>query len=57
MDVRVRVPNDVYRALTIQAAKVGQSLAEFLRDELAKVAVPVSKSRSTPVAGVGDLVD
>jgi hypothetical protein len=54
VDVRIRVPNDVYRALTAKAAQVGQSLAEFLGAELAKVAgpapYPADPVRATEVA-------
>jgi hypothetical protein len=54
VDVRIRVPNDVYRALTAKAAQVGQSLAEFLGAELVKVAgpapYPADPVRATEVA-------
>jgi hypothetical protein len=40
VDVRVRVPNDVYRALLARASQLGQSLTEFLGAELARVADP-----------------
>jgi len=52
VDVRVRVPNDVYRALLARASQVGQSLTEFLGAELARVAdpLPVDAARVTDVA-------
>ena len=42
VDVRVRVPNDVYRALLARASQLGQSLTEFLGAELARVADPLT---------------
>jgi hypothetical protein len=44
VDVRVRVPNDVYRALLARAGQLGQSLAEFLGAELTKVAGSVPRT-------------
>lgn len=42
VDLRVRVPNDVYRVLTAKASEVGQSLAEFLGGELVRMAEPLT---------------
>ena len=58
VDVRVRVPNDVYRALLARASQLGQSLTEFLGAELARVADPlvpaeaVRVTETVPPAGV-----
>jgi hypothetical protein len=57
VDVRIRVSNDVYLALTARAAEVGQSLAEYLRDELARVVEPVRGSLAKPAAELADLAD
>lgn len=52
VDLRVRVPNDVYRVLTAKASEVGQSLAEFLGGELVRMAEPLT-TVTEPVPATG----